>query len=78
MKNRLLHNEYEAYTEEGLKLSTEAYDVLNPLFKKLVKKGYRVKDVELLILDNLVSIAAIETLTKSMAMQEEKRKNEPA
>lgn len=61
-----LFNKYEAYNTDGNKISVEIQDVLEPIFEKWVKKGYKTNDIELIAISTTSTISAITRLEISM------------
>lgn len=67
-----LFNEYEAYTPIGGELSDKIYKLLDPIVKEWANKGYSVKDIEAIVIDNISVISAIERATRAMKLRKEK------
>jgi len=64
-----LFNKYEAYNEIGGQVSDEARSVLDPIFKKWASEGYRVKDIESIITDNVITLSAIIRSCRAIKMR---------
>jgi len=76
MKKKPLFNKYEAYTKEGGKVSDEIREALDPIIKKWADKGYRVKDIESIALDNISMSGCVERMTRSMKLRKEELETE--
>jgi hypothetical protein len=71
MKN--LFNEYEAYTTDGSLLDNAVYRQIKPLFLTWVEKGFSIRDIEAIFIDNIASLSAERRLLKSITMRKEEQ-----
>lgn len=69
-----LFNKYEAYNEAGGKFSDEVNKVIDPLIDKWAKKGYCVRDIEAIILDNVEIKSAFVRASRAIKAVRERRK----
>ena len=66
MEKKSLFNEYEAYTEDGSKVSDEFKEAVKPIFKKWADRGYHIRDIELIAIDITTFTAAYERISRSL------------
>lgn len=55
-KKRLFRETDEKWTEEALQLENELFKVIKPIFNKYVKKGYSVRDMQLVMEGAIISV----------------------
>lgn len=69
-----LFNEYEAYNEEGGQVSDEIQKALFPIMKKWAEKGYSVKDIEAIVIDNVAVESAFIRAKRALQMRKMRKK----
>jgi len=68
-----LFNKYESYNKAGGQLSDEIQKVLDPIMEAWAKKGYKIKDVESIILDNVSIKSTLIRAKRAMLMLKKER-----
>ncbi len=68
-----LFNAYEAYTKKGGELSDELERILDPIFKKWAKAGYKVKDIEAIMVNQVSMLGAVIRMERGLATVKAKR-----
>lgn len=69
MGKKSLFNKYEAYTKKGGELNDEITKAFDPIIKKWADKGYAVKDIECITIDNISMTSAVERATRAMKLR---------
>jgi len=68
-----LFNKYESYNEAGGQLSGEVQKALDPIMQAWAEKGYKVKDIESIILDNVSMESTFIRAKRAMLMLKKER-----
>jgi hypothetical protein len=64
-----MFNKYESYNKAGGEFSDKIRSTLEPIMEEWAEKGFRVKDIESIILDNVSLISTFIRSTKAIKMR---------
>jgi len=67
-----LFNEHEAYNDDGNKFSILAQEAIEKLIRDGEKEGYCIRDMEMILTDNVTATGAISRLYKAMRNRDRK------
>ena len=66
-------NEYEALTEDGLEICKSVSEALHPILKKYQEKGYPVREIESIMIENVIYDSALLILVEATKKRTAKR-----
>lgn len=70
--NSLFHPEYETYTKEANDISTEFSELISPFVKSLCRK-YKIRELEIILKDELHMILLFESMNKTERIRKAKK-----
>lgn len=66
---KTLFNKYESYNKVGGLVSIEIQEAVSPIMRKWAKKGYSVKNIESIIIDNVGMESTLIRAEKAIQMR---------